>query len=487
MTLWHEAVVPKEGTKLQSRFRLHGWKGLHRELREAQMTFLALNGMKGEEHPRSVRRIPFMQVCIRQIAFGGVFGGTHVFMVELPVDCNNGDLSQWIALLYSFTDMSSPSDLLTRAVETVVPRDLAERKLKSGKPIRLYLGIDPTGAKLHIGHSVPLRKLKSFQEAGHEVIFLIGSFTATIGDPSGRDQLREPLTLAKVEENFQTYKNQAAKILDLSKVKIVYNHEWLGKLKFDEIVKLASNVTVQQMLDREMFQRRIAEGKPIGVHEFLYPLMQGYDSVMLDVDCELGGNDQLFNILCGRTLQAAYGKREKFALTTRLIEGTDGRKMSKTYNNCVYLEDEPADMFGKVMSVKDDLMETYFECCTDVPMEEAKKILGGKPRDAKARLAREIVTLYHGKEAAAKAEESFNRVFKDKGLPEDIPEVKVKKGTALIDVLVSSKLVSSKSEARRVIEQGGVKMNNKVVQSIEQGIEEGIVQVGKRKFLRIVV
>lgn len=383
--------------------------------------------------------------------------------------------------------MAASSDLLTRAVETVVPRDLAEKKLASGKPIRIYLGIDPTGAKLHIGHSVPLRKLKAFQEAGHEVIFLIGSFTATIGDPSGRDQLREPLTLAKVEENFQTYKKQASKILDFSKVKIVYNHEWLGQLKFDEIVQLASNVTVQQMLDREMFQRRIAEGKPIGVHEFLYPLMQGYDSVMLDVDCELGGNDQLFNILCGRTLQAAYGKREKFALTTRLIEGTDGRKMSKTYNNCVYLEDEPSDMFGKVMSVKDDLMETYFECCTDVAMDEAKKILKGSPRDAKARLAREIVTLYHGKDAAAKAEESFNRVFKDKGLPEDIPEVKVKKGTPLVDVLVSSKLVVSKSEARRVIEQGGVKLNNKVVASIAQVAEEGTLQVGKRKFIKLVI
>ncbi|ALM09826.1 MAG TPA: tyrosine--tRNA ligase [Candidatus Peribacter riflensis] len=383
--------------------------------------------------------------------------------------------------------MAASSDLLTRAVETVVPRDLAEKKLKSGKPIRIYLGIDPTGAKLHIGHSVPLRKLKAFQEAGHEVIFLIGSFTATIGDPSGRDQLREPLTLAQVEENFQTYKKQAAKILDFSKVKIVYNHEWLGKLKFDEIVALASHVTVQQMLDREMFARRIAEGKPIGVHEFLYPLMQGYDSVMLDVDCELGGNDQLFNMLCGRTLQAAYGKREKFVLTTRLIEGTDGRKMSKTYNNCVYLEDEPADMFGKIMSVKDALMETYFECCTGVPMEEVQKILKGSPRDAKARLAREIVALYHGTDAALKAEAEFDHVFREKGLPEDMLEVKAKKGTSLIDVLMSSKLVASKSEARRVVEQGGVKMNNKVVQSIEQGIEEGTVQVGKRKFARIVL
>jgi len=430
------------------------------------------------------------------------------------------------------------SDLLTRAVETVVPRDLAEQKLKSGKPIRLYLGIDPTGAKLHIGHSVPLRKLKAFQEAGHEVIFLIGSFTAMVGDPTGRDAMRVPLTKEQVEENFKSYQRQAAKILDFKKLKVVYNHEWLAKMSFADIMKLASHFTVQQMLERDMFRQRmtrvvkckkcqasipvfkssdismeqvkgdhwpfpvtcgscgfvftplkseILEEEPISPNEFLYPLMQGYDSVMLDVDCEIGGNDQLFNMLCGRKLQKVFGKREKFVLTTRLIEGTDGRKMSKTYNNCVYLEDEPADMFGKVMSIKDDLMETYFECCTDVPMEEAQKILKGSPRDAKARLAREIVTLYHGKEAAAKAEESFNRVFKDKGLPEDVPEVKAKKGTALIDVLVSSKLVSSKSEARRLIEQGGVKMNNKVIQSIEQGIEEGIVQVGKRKFLRIVV
>lgn len=427
--------------------------------------------------------------------------------------------------------MKTIDELLTRAVETVVPRDLAEKKLKSGKPIRIYLGIDPTGAKLHIGHSVPLKKLRAFQDAGHDVIFLIGSFTAMIGDPSGRDQMRESLTFEKVEENFQTYKAQASKILDFSKIKVVYNHEWLGKLRFDEIVKIASNFTVQQMLNREMFKARfnynficpncgykvpdltgnpalgpsqrtltcpnckhrqgyrwcdVQDPSPIYLHEFLYPLMQGYDSVMLDVDCELGGNDQLFNILCGRTLQAAFGKREKFVLTTRLIEGTDGRKMSKTYNNCVYLEDEPNDMYGKVMSVKDEIMPTYFECCTDVPMEEVRSILKGKPRDAKARLASEIVTLYHGTKAAKAAAEAFDRVFKNKELPADMPEVTVKKGTSLIDALVTGKLVASKSEARRVIEQGGVKLNNKVVQSLEQKAEEGVVRVGKRKFVKVV-
>ncbi|MFH1444209.1 MAG: tyrosine--tRNA ligase [Candidatus Peregrinibacteria bacterium] len=434
--------------------------------------------------------------------------------------------------------MSNHDELLTRAVETVVPRDLAEKKLKSGKPIRLYLGIDPTGNKLHIGHSVPLRKLKAFQEAGHEVIFLIGSFTAMVGDPTGRDAMRVSLTKEQVEENFKTYKKQAAKILDFEKLKIVYNHEWLEKMSFAEIMKLASHFTVQQMLEREMFRKRmtrtvlckkcrtpiplfkssdvsmeqiqgdrwpfsvtcgncgfaftplkkeILEEEPISPNEFLYPLMQGYDSVMLDVDCEVGGNDQLFNMLCGRKLQKVFGKREKFILTTKLIEGTDGRKMSKTYDNCVYIDDEPADMFGKVMSVNDDLMATYFECCTDVALDEVKKILKGSPRDAKARLAREITTLYHGADAATKAEQAFDRVFKNKGLPEDMPEVKVKKGTLLVDVLVSSKLVTSKSEARRVIEQGGVKLNKKVIQSIEQVVEEGTVQVGKRKFARLSV
>ena len=387
--------------------------------------------------------------------------------------------------MVSFTPMKT-DDLLTRAVSDVVPRKLAEEKLKSGKPIRIYWGIDPTGGKLHIGHAVPLRKFQAFQEAGHEMIFLIGSFTAMIGDPSGQDTMREPLKKEEVEENLKTYTEQAGKIVDFKKAKIVYNHEWLEKLDFKDIVKLAGNFTVQQMLDRDMFQERIKQEKPIGLHEFMYPLMVGYDSVMLDVDCEMGGNDQFFNMLCGRTLQTAFGKKDKFVLTTKLLEGTDGRKMSKTYNNCIYLEDEPNDMYGKLMSVKDELMENYYECCTDIPMDEVKKILKGNPKEAKQRLAREIVTLYHSESDATKAEEEFGRVFgKEKGLPDDVPEAKVKKGTALIDVIADNGLTDSKSDARRVIEQGGVRIDDKTIDSIEATAEAGILKVGKRKFLKI--
>jgi tyrosyl-tRNA synthetase len=294
-------------------------------------------------------------------------------------------------------------DLLTRAVSNVTPRDLAEKKLTGKKPLRIYLGIDPTGSKLHLGHSVPLRKLKAFQDAGHEIIFLVGSFTAMIGDPSGRDQMRAPLTKKEVEANFQTYKKQASKILDFKKVELRYNHEWLEKLGFEEIAKIASNFTLQRLSDRDMFKKRLQEDNPIAMNEFMYPLMVGYDSVVLDVDCELGGNDQYFNMLAGRTLQKAFGKREKFVLTTKLIEGTDGRKMSKTYDNCIYLDDDANEMYGKVMSVNDNLMETYFECCTDVPMDEMKTILKGNPRDAKARLASEITAIYHDEKAGGTA------------------------------------------------------------------------------------
>ncbi len=388
--------------------------------------------------------------------------------------------------------MEKDNELLTRAVSDVVPRKLAEEKLKSGKPLRLYLGIDPTGAKLHLGHSVPLRKLKAFQDAGHHVIFLVGSFTAMIGDPSGRDTMREPLTKEQVQANFETYKEQAGKILDFSKVELRYNHEWLETLKFDEVLKLAGHFTVQQMLQRDMFKERIRQDKDIAVMEFLYPLMVGYDSVILDVDVELGGNDQLFNMLCGRTLQKAYGKRDKFVLTTKLIEGTDGRKMSKTYDNCIWLEDGANEMYGKVLSIKDELIVTYMECCTDMPMSEVKDAekamkKGENPKHLKMRLAREIVSLYHGKDAADAAEQEFEHVFKDKGMPEDMEEVKVEKGSKVLDVMAEHKLVSSKGEGRRLIEQGGVKMNDKLVSSIDTSVEEGVLKVGKRKFLKVTI
>jgi len=436
------------------------------------------------------------------------------------------------------------TELLTRAVNDVVPRKLAEEKLASGKPLRIYWGIDPTGSKLHLGHAVPLRKFRAFQDAGHEMILLIGSFTAMVGDPTGQDAMRKPLTKEDVQRNFETYMEQAGRIIDFTNLRVVYNHEWLEKMNFADIMGLSQHFTVQQMLQRDMFRKRMSfkttcpkcntifpvarstdtnleelkqsratvqcpecshsfklseknllEEDPVSPNEFLYPLMQGYDSVVLDVDCEIGGNDQLFNMLCGRKLQKAFGKREKFVLTVKLLEGTDGRKMSKTYGNCIYIEDEPNDMYGKVMSINDDLMAQYFECCTDVPMEEVQQILKDKPRDAKARLAREIVTIYHGEAAALAAEQEFISVFKEGGLPEDMPEVKVKEGTLLIDVLVKEKLIASKSEARRLVEQGGIRVNDKPVTSIDAKVEEGmtagasakevIVRVGKRKFLKI--
>lgn len=381
-------------------------------------------------------------------------------------------------------------DLLSRGVAKVIPEKLAHDKLESGKPMRVYWGIDPTGARIHLGHAVPLRVMQRLADAGHHVIMLIGSFTAMIGDPSGKDAMREPLTKEQVEANFQTYKEQAAKILDFSKIEIRYNHEWLEKLTMTDLLKISGNFTVQQMMQRDMFERREKEGNPISVQEFFYPMMVGYDSVMLDVDCEIGGTDQEFNMLAGRTLQKAYGKRDKFVLTTKLLEGTDGRKMSKTYDNCVYLDDEPKDMFGKLMRVEDRLITTYMECCTDLPMEDIAAVekamkAGENPKQFKMALAKEIVRLYHGDAASSQAEAEFTKVFSDKQLPTDIPEATAKEGSALADVLLEHGLIESKSEFRRLIEQKGISVNDVAVDKIDAKAGEGVVKVGKRKFLRI--
>ncbi len=377
------------------------------------------------------------------------------------------------------------SDLLTRGVEEVVPKEVAEAKLKSGKKMRVYLGIDPTGARLHVGHGVPLRKLKQFCDEGHHVIFLVGSYTAMIGDPTGRDQMREPLTKEQVQKNFATYKEQASKILDFSKIETRYNDEWLDNLQGQELLKVLSVFSVQQLMQRDMFKERIKRGEDVSANEIMYPLMQGYDSVVLDVDCEIGGNDQLFNMLCGRKLQKEFGKRDKFVLTTKLLEGTDGRKMSKTYDNCIWLDDAPNDMFGKVMSVKDELMELYFELCTEVDMAEAKKLLKGNPRDAKVRLAKEIVTLYHGSTAADAAVFNFDQVFSKGGVPDDVPETTAKKDETLLDVLTREKMIASKSDGRRLIDQGAISIDGVPVTEIHAPATKGIVKVGKRKFLKI--
>lgn len=403
-------------------------------------------------------------------------------MLEFPC------MAFWSRKTSITTDEAAITTLLHRGVENVIPKELALKKLRSGERLRIYLGIDPTGAKLHLGHSVPLRKLAALSDMGHEVIFLVGSFTAMIGDPTGRDAMREPLTRAKIEENFKDYKRQASKVLDFSKVTVRYNHEWLEKVDFEKIVELASKFTVQQMLQRDMFEKRLKEGKPVSLHEFLYPLMVGYDSVVLDVDCELGGSDQEFNILAGRHLQSAYGKRDKFVMTTKLLEGTDGRKMSKTYNNAVYFDDAPSEMFGKLMSVKDELVSTYFEVATDVPLQEVVEMTEMHPKDRKLRLAKEIVSIYHGKDAALKAELDWVKIFSEGGVPEDIQEL-ISQGT-LRDTLVKNGIVSSNSEFGRLLMSGAVRLikpNSEIkIQSSDAPATPGATfRIGKHRFVKI--
>ena len=399
------------------------------------------------------------------------------------------------------TNADPVREVLERGVSEVIVKKELETLIRSKKKIKLYLGIDPTGKELHLGHTIALRKLRQFQNLGHEVYFLVGSFTALIGDTSDKNSMRPPMTPEQIEENFKTYKAQAAKILDFSKTTIVYNGEWLSKLKLADILNLANKFTVQQMIERDMYQERLKQGKPIGLHEFLYPLMQGYDSVELNVDLEVGGNDQLFNMLAGRTLQKVLNSRDKHVMTMQLIEGTDGRKMAKTYGNVININDEPADMYGKIMSMSDRLIGRYFELCTDVPMEEIsameeEMMAGANPRDFKMRLGREIVAMYHGAKASGEAEERFITVFRKHDVPDDIEEKILSKGEwNIIDVLVETKLAPSKSEARRLVTQGGVKVDEsgggalKKVEEIEKMITIGdhlvLIQVGKRRFLSI--
>lgn len=388
------------------------------------------------------------------------------------------------------------SELLDRATEEVIVRKELEAKLRCGEKITLYLGIDPTGARLHLGHAIALRKLRDFQRLGHRVIFLIGSFTALIGDTSDKDAPRLAMTPEQIEENFKTYKQQASKILDFSKIELKYNGDWLSKLTFREIIELANKFTVQQMIERDMYQKRIAESKPIGLHEFLYPLMQGYDSVAMNVDLEIGGRDQLFNMLAGRTLQKVMHNREKHVLTVKLLEGTDGRKMAKTYNNTVNITDAPEEQYGKLMSIKDELILRYFELCTDVAMPEIAKMkaamaAGENPRDVKMRLAREIVALYHDEEAAVKAEKEFIKIFRKRGEPTDIEEkFFLNKSYGICDLLFEAGLAPSKSEARRLVEGGGVALNEEKVKDPKMTVLLGkkpvLVKVGKRHFLKII-
>ncbi len=379
-------------------------------------------------------------------------------------------------------------------VEVIVKKDL-EAKLNSGRVLKVKLGIDPSGADLHIGHMVVIKKLKEFQDAGHHIQLLFGNFTGQIGDPTDKTSVRQVKTQQELEKNAEKYLQQAGKILDINKTEIMWNADWLGKLTFGDVVKLAQIFTVQQMLERDMYKKRMEDEKPIYMHEFLYPLMQGYDSVAMECHLELGGTDQTFNLLAGRTIQKAYGMEEQNVLTVPLLVGTDGHeKMGKSMGNYIGVEEEPGDMYGKTMSIPDHLILNYFELATYVPLEEiaiVKQALaeGENPRNLKMQLAKEIVTLYHSEDAAKKAEAEFVSIFSKGNLPTHIEEKKVKQAEwGIIDLLADMGLASSKSDARRLIEGGGVKIDGEKVESIEAKVnftEEKLIQVGKRKFLKV--
>ncbi len=406
------------------------------------------------------------------------------------------------------TDPQKIEELLTRGVEHVYPsREFLEARLKEGKQLSLYLGIDPTGPDLHIGHSIQLRKLRQFQDLGHKVILLIGDFTGMIGDPTDKSAARKRLTREEVLKNAENYKVQASKILDFNgknPVELKYNSEWLAPLTLNETVALASHFTVQQLLERDMFERRMKEGKPIYLHEFLYPVMQGYDCVAMNVDGEVGGNDQTFNMLSGRDLMKAMRGKEKFVIADKLLADPTGKKMGKSEGNMITLSDSSDEMFGKVMSWTDGMIVGGFELLTDEPMEEVVAISKSlireevNPRDVKARLARDIVGFYHGEKEAQVASERFDQLFQKKETPDEIRNFKISKSPFwikggsifLIDLIVEVGFAESNGEARRLITGGGIKVNGKTADDFKAEVrppEDGvIVQKGKRHFVRVI-
>jgi len=382
--------------------------------------------------------------------------------------------------------MNSLEELLSRGVEKIYPDREALEKILKQRKIRLYLGIDPTGGRLHLGHTVLLRKLQKFAELGHEAILLIGTGTVLVGDPSQRSGARERVDEGEIQRNISTWRKQAEKILDFSKVRIKQNGDWLLKLTMKDLIAIASNISAVQLFKRDMFQERLKRGDTVWAHETLYPLLQGYDSVALDVDLEIGGTDQTFNMLVGRELMQKMRGKEKYVLAVPMILGTDGKPMSKTSENCVWLEDEPSEMYGKLMSIPDEQTDSYLELVTDVPQAEldgAKKL---SPLDKKCLLALTVVKMYHGEEKAQQVQKEFKNVFSKGGIPEDIPTWKLSgRSVNLPEVLVDRGLVKSKSEARRLISQGGITLNDRKLMEPEVTLEKGVLKVGKRVFIRI--
>lgn len=395
------------------------------------------------------------------------------------------------------TDPDKIEQLLTRGVEEVIVADHLKEQLCSGKQLRIKFGIDPTSPHMHLGHTVPLRKLRQFQDLGHQAVLIIGDGTAMIGDPTGRKEVRQKLTREEIDQNKKTYIEQAGKILNLDTLEIRHNGEWFYPMSASEYLELTSLVSATQLLQREDFAARLKdEQNPLNALELAYPIMQGYDSVMVKADVELGGHDQKLNLLMGRKLQKKFGMKEQDILTVPLVEGIDGqRKMSKSFDNAIFLQDMPDQMFGKIMSIPDHLIVNYCTSFTDVPDEEivaiSKSLIReeANPRDVKARLAREVVAGFYSVEEAQAASDRFDQLFKEHEVPTDIPEYKIKSPMSIVDVLVESGLAKSKSDARRLIEGGGVKLDGAVVENSEHKVEPTkagvLIQKGKRHFVRV--
>jgi tyrosyl-tRNA synthetase len=385
-------------------------------------------------------------------------------------------------------------ELLSRGIDQIIVREELEEVLKSGRKLRLKFGVDPTRPDIHLGHAVVLRKLRQFQDMGHTVIFLIGDYTTKIGDPSGKNTTRPVLTDSEIAANIKTYLDQVGHILNLKKAEVRYNSEWLKGLNFADVIELASQTSVAQLIEREDFANRLTSGQELALHELLYPLIQAYDSVMLKADVEFGGTDQLFNLMAGRSLQRKLGQKPQAVIIAELLVGLDGtKKMSKSHDNYVGISDAPLDMYGKIMSLPDGLIAPYYKLCTDVPLEAIDGLVmtigeGANPRDSKASLAREIVAIYHGEGEAVEAEQAWNKQFREGGKPEEIEEYLVPhKNLSLVELLVEAGLATSKTEARRLLEQNGVRLDDETqgLESVPTLKNGQILQVGKRRYLKL--
>lgn len=393
------------------------------------------------------------------------------------------------------TNLKKIKEILNRGVEQIIERKSLLKKLKSGKKLRIKLGIDPTGPKIHIGRAIQFWKLRAFQELGHQIVLIIGDFTAQIGDASDKQTMRKPLTEKEVKRNMKNYTKQIGKILDMKRVELHYNSKWLKELKIRDLLNLAMSFTAQQMIQRRNFKERWEQEKPIGIHELVYPLLQGYDSVVVRADLEIGGSDQLFNLKVGREIQKIFGQPSQDIMTLKMLYGLDGRKMSTSWGNVINIVDSPKEMYGKIMSMRDELIGDYFELATNLPLKEIEKIkksLKNKklnPRDAKDFLGREIVGLYYNKKQAKLAQKEFNLIFRDKRLPSKIPIFKTsKKIYPILDLLFDSNLTPSKTEAKRLILQKAVEIDNILKENWQESVElknGAVIRVGKRRFVKI--